>query len=342
MTGQQGLVVSDLWQEFKTEQGKLEILKGLNLAIAAGEFVSLLGASGAGKTSLLRIIAGLDRPRSGRVTFAGKELDPGQVGYLFQKPVLYPHLTVKENIIFGSKLRGFRGKLDQDHYRRLLSLLDIKDLQDRRPAQLSGGQAQRVGLARALVRRAALLLFDEPLSSVDEELSASIRADIKDLHRQLGFTALYITHNQNEAFELGQRVAVLDAGRIAQLASPQQLLKEPASLAVAQLTSYPSLNQVRVASSRILALKPQALSDRKEAGKNRVPVRLLTSYTTLTGYVCWVQTCQTVTWQTKSGLVLALPAETRLVWLSPEAPRVEAGAELDLYASAQQSLLFTG
>lgn len=214
----------------------------LSLTLEAGEFTTLLGSSGSGKTTLLRCIAGLEPYNSGSITWQGRPLAPGDISYVFQKPVLYPHLTVQDNILFSTRLKAFPGAIDEDHYRFLLSLLKLEGLEKRRTSQLSGGQAQRVGIARALVRKSPLILFDEPLSSVDESLSASICQDLIHLHQELGFTALYITHNQDEALQLGSRVAVMDGGQIAQCSAPAELLKNPRTLAVARLTGAPGFN----------------------------------------------------------------------------------------------------
>ena len=204
-----------------------------------GELISLVGSSGTGKSTLLRIIAGLEEPSAGRVTYAGQPLERGSVGVVFQRPILYPHLSVKDNILFPTRLGAFAGRVDMDYYRELLEALKLEGLESRKPSHLSGGQAQRVGIARALIRRAPVVLFDEPLASVDEEMSASIRADIVRLHERYGFTGLYVTHDQNEALMLGQRVAVMDAGYLVQVDTPGRLLAHPHTLQVAKLLAAP-------------------------------------------------------------------------------------------------------
>ncbi|MDO4898801.1 MAG: ABC transporter ATP-binding protein [Rothia sp. (in: high G+C Gram-positive bacteria)] len=218
------------------------VLSGLNMQVPAGQLVSLLGSSGAGKSTLLRIIAGLEKADEGQVTYTGRPLTPGQVGFVFQQPVLYPHLTVEQNILFASRLKK-AAPIDKEHFTSLVDSLGLGQHLTKKPAQLSGGQAQRAGIARALVRKAPVVLFDEPLSSVDEATSASIRADLQTLHRQLGFTGIYVTHHQNEALQMGQQVGVLLAGRLAQLTSPAQLLAAPASLEVARLV-FPLYNEL--------------------------------------------------------------------------------------------------
>ena len=211
----------------KTFGADTTVLNEIDLDVHSGEMISLVGSSGTGKSTLLRIIAGLEEPSAGRVTYAGQSLERGSVGVVFQRPILYPHLSVKDNILFPTRLGAFSGGVDMDY---------------RKPSQLSGGQAQRVGIARALIRRAPVVLFDEPLASVDEEMSASIRADIMRLHERYGFTGLYVTHDQNEALMLGHRVAVMDSGYLVQVDTPGRLLDYPYTLQVAKLLSAPALN----------------------------------------------------------------------------------------------------
>jgi len=218
--------------------GGFAALDDVSLRIAPGEFLALLGPSGSGKTTLLRILAGLDYPDSGSVHQDGRDLlamDARQrnVGLVFQHYALFRHLTVSENVAFGLRVRPRRARpaRAEIHARveRLLKRVQLHDLGKRYPSQLSGGQRQRVALARALAVEPSLLLLDEPFGALDAQVRVALRRWLRDLHEELGLTSVFVTHDQEEALELADRVAVMNRGRIEQVGTPEQIYQQPAT-----------------------------------------------------------------------------------------------------------------
>lgn len=227
--------------------GAVDVIHDIDLKIAAGEFVVFVGPSGCGKSTLLRLIAGLEDTSQGEILIGGRdvtEADPSDRGIamVFQSYALYPHMTVAQNMGFGLKM-AHRSK---DEVQRLVQgaaeVLHLTPLLDRRPGQLSGGQRQRVAIGRAIVRNPEVFLFDEPLSNLDAELRVGMRIEIAKLHKQLGNTMIYVTHDQTEAMTLADKIVVLRSGRIEQVGSPFDLYHDPDNLFVAGFIGSPKMN----------------------------------------------------------------------------------------------------
>ena len=219
----------------------------VTLSVADGELVVLVGPSGCGKSTLLRMIAGLESISSGHLTIGGRvvnDLPPKDrdIAMVFQNYALYPHMTVAGNLAFSLRLRGLAAAEIDRRVAEAAALLELDGLLARRPAQLSGGQRQRVALGRALVRHPAAFLLDEPLSNLDAKLRASTRVEIARLQRRLAATMIYVTHDQVEAMTLGQRVVVLDGGRVQQIGTPTEIYRQPASIFVAGFFGSPAMN----------------------------------------------------------------------------------------------------
>ncbi|GEL22291.1 ABC transporter ATP-binding protein [Pseudonocardia sulfidoxydans NBRC 16205] len=227
------------------DSGGVRAVDDLSLTLAEGQLVVLLGPSGCGKTTLLRCVAGLETPNSGTIEIGGALMfgrggrtqvptHRRGIGMVFQNYALWPHMTVEQNVAYPLRVRGTARHERSRQAREALALVECEALADRVPSAISGGQQQRVALARALVARPGLMLFDEPLSNLDYRLRAQLRQQLRELHRTLGFTGLYVTHDQTEAMQLGTVVAVLKDGKVEQLAEPASLFSRPASAYVAR------------------------------------------------------------------------------------------------------------
>ncbi|MBB2906310.1 sn-glycerol-3-phosphate ABC transporter ATP-binding protein UgpC [Agrobacterium sp. CMT1] len=227
--------------------GALEVIHGANLEVKDGEFVVFVGPSGCGKSTLLRMIAGLEDISGGDIVIGGKtvsDADPADRGIamVFQSYALYPHMTVAENLSFGLRMNGNPKADTEKRVNRAAEILQINELMDRRPKQLSGGQRQRVAIGRAIVREPQVFLFDEPLSNLDAELRVQMRVEISRLHKQLGTTMIYVTHDQTEAMTLADKIVVLRAGNIEQVGAPLDLYDDPANRFVAGFVGSPKMN----------------------------------------------------------------------------------------------------
>ena len=234
--------------------GDVHVVKDMNLAINDGEFMVLVGPSGCGKTTSLRMIAGLEEITSGELKIGDRivnDVPPKDrdIAMVFQSYALYPHMTVRDNMAFGLKLRKLQKADIEKRVNEAAGILSLEKLLDRKPKELSGGQRQRVALGRAIVREPAVFLMDEPLSNLDAKLRVQTRAEIARLHQRLGTTMVYVTHDQVEAMTMGTRIAIMNAGELQQVGSPQEVYDHPKNLFVAGFIGSPSMNFAKMAGS---------------------------------------------------------------------------------------------
>jgi len=224
-----------------------EVIHGIDAAVADGEFIVIVGPSGCGKSTLLRMVAGLEEITSGEVVIGDRvvnRLEPKDrdIAMVFQNYALYPHMSVFDNMAYGLRIRGLAKDDIKARVDRAAGILELGPLLDRKPRALSGGQRQRVAMGRAIVREPAVFLFDEPLSNLDAKLRVQMRFEIQKLHRRLGTTSLYVTHDQVEAMTLAQRMIVMNAGRAEQIGTPMEVYADPATQYVAGFIGSPSMN----------------------------------------------------------------------------------------------------
>jgi multiple sugar transport system ATP-binding protein len=241
------IVLEQVTKEFT---GSVKAVDNVDLSIEDGEFMVLVGPSGCGKTTLLRSIGGLENITSGRILINGRDVTsvpPGDrdLAMVFQNYALYPHMTVRENLGYSLRVHKRPRAEIKQRVDEVAQMLGLSELLDRRPKALSGGQQQRVAMGRAIIRHPAGFLMDEPLSNLDAKLRVSMRTSLQELHHRLGTTTIYVTHDQVEAMTLGQRVAVMQDGRVQQADTPQRLYRRPANLFVAAFIGSPAMNLAR-------------------------------------------------------------------------------------------------
>jgi spermidine/putrescine transport system ATP-binding protein len=223
-----GIVLEGVTKRF----GETVAVNDVSLSVRHGEFMSIIGPSGCGKTTTLRLIAGLEQPDSGAITIGGRRMEAvppyeRNVGLVFQNFALFPHLNVVQNVEFGLRMRGVEGKTRRERALRALKTVGLQGFAGRNVGQLSGGQMQRVGLARALAIEPALILLDEPLGSLDAKLRIEMQSELKALQRQMGITFIHVSHNQSEALAMADHIAVMSFGEIQQIGTPQEIYAEP-------------------------------------------------------------------------------------------------------------------
>ena len=245
------LVLEGVCKEFGAGQGRVAAVRGISLQVQEGELFTLLGPSGCGKTTTLRLIAGLETPSAGKIVFGGQDftsLPPFRrnLGMVFQSYALYPHMSIFENVAYGLRVRRLPKEEIGRRVREALDLVGLSGLDTRRPAQLSGGQQQRIALARALVYGPRLLLLDEPLSNLDAKLRVYMREEIRKIQQRARITTIYVTHDQEEALCISDRLAVMYGGRVVQVGTPTEVYAAPASVGVADFLGKANFLQAEV------------------------------------------------------------------------------------------------
>ena len=236
-------------RDVRKSYGEVQVIHGVSMEIADGEFIVILGPSGCGKSTLLRMVAGLEAISGGEIAVGGRvvnNLEPKDrdIAMVFQNYALYPHMSVYDNMAYGLRIRGL-SKADIDaRVQNAAAILELAEYLQRKPRQLSGGQRQRVAMGRAIVREPQVFLFDEPLSNLDAKLRVQMRAELQSLHRRLGTTSLFVTHDQVEAMTLAQRMIVMNAGRAEQIGAPLEVYARPATVFVAGFIGSPPMNLI--------------------------------------------------------------------------------------------------
>ncbi len=230
--------------------GDFHALRDINFTIEDGEFVVILGPSGCGKTTLLRIIAGLESPTSGKIFFNDKDItdeppSKRNIGMVFQNYALYPHMTVYDNLAFPLRLKKLPKDVIDNKVKEIAEKMRLKEHLYKRPKQLSGGQRQRVALGRAIIKEPSVFLFDEPLSNLDANLRTEMRSEIGKLHRELGATSVYVTHDQVEAMSLADKIIVMKDGEVVQIGSPMEIYNNPRNIFVASFIGSPPMNIIK-------------------------------------------------------------------------------------------------
>ena len=261
------------FREVRKRYGELEVIHGVSTEVADGEFVVIVGPSGCGKSTLLRMVAGLEPITSGEIRIGARvvnDLEPKDrdIAMVFQNYALYPHMSVYENMSYGLRIKRLSSSEIEQRVQKAAAILELSPFLKRKPKELSGGQRQRVAMGRAIVREPAVFLFDEPLSNLDAKLRVQMRAELQSLHRRLGTTSLYVTHDQVEAMTLAHRMIVMNAGRAEQIGAPLEVYARPASTFVAGFIGSPPMNLIpeeRDGRKRFFGVRPEHLEPCSES-----------------------------------------------------------------------------
>jgi sn-glycerol 3-phosphate transport system ATP-binding protein len=262
------ITLQNIFKEYGTGAKAVPVIHNLNAQINDGEFVVIVGPSGCGKSTLLRMVAGLEEVTGGLISIGDRivnDLEPAErdIAMVFQNYALYPHMSVFDNMAYGLKIAKVSMADIQTRVDKAAGILELRNLLQRKPRELSGGQRQRVAMGRAIVRQPQVFLFDEPLSNLDAKLRAQTRLEIQKLHRELGITSLFVTHDQVEAMTLAQRMIVMNAGVMEQFGTPEEVYNRPASTFVASFIGSPPMNLLNQApglpAGQILGIRPEHL-----------------------------------------------------------------------------------
>jgi sn-glycerol 3-phosphate transport system ATP-binding protein len=255
-------------KRYRTGKTELQVIHGVNAEISNGEFIVIVGPSGCGKSTLLRMVAGLEEISGGEIWIGDRvvnQLEPAErdIAMVFQNYALYPHMTVFDNMAYGLKIKKVPIDEIKQRVDKAAGILELGHLLTRKPRELSGGQRQRVAMGRAIVRQPQVFLFDEPLSNLDAKLRAQTRLEIQKLHRELGITSLFVTHDQVEAMTLAERMIVMNAGKMEQFGTPEEVYSSPATTFVASFIGSPPMNLLKNAPGgrpgSILGIRPEHL-----------------------------------------------------------------------------------
>src|SRR5687767_272571 len=266
------------FRDVRKSYAGLQVVHGVSMEVKDGEFVVIVGPSGCGKSTLLRMVAGLEPITGGEISIGGRvvnQLEPKDrdIAMVFQNYALYPHMSVYDNMSYGLRIKGFSKPEIETRVQKAAAILELKPFLERKPRQLSGGQRQRVAMGRAIVREPAVFLFDEPLSNLDAKLRVQMRAELQALHRRLGTTSLYVTHDQVEAMTLAHRMIVMNAGRAVQIGAPLEVYAKPATTFVASFIGSPPMNlipQQRDGRGVLFGIRPEHLDPCAESEANLV------------------------------------------------------------------------
>lgn len=322
------LSLRNIIKRYGTGKQALQVIHGVSADIQQGEFIVIVGPSGCGKSTLLRMVAGLEEVSGGEIRIGDRvvnDLEPAErdIAMVFQNYALYPHMSVFDNMAYGLKIRKMPAQEIKARVDKAAGILELAHLLDRKPRQLSGGQRQRVAMGRAIVRQPQVFLFDEPLSNLDAKLRAQTRLEIQKLHRELGITSLFVTHDQVEAMTLAQRMIVMNAGVMEQFGTPEEVYHRPASTFVASFIGSPPMNLLKDApggrAGTVLGIRPEHLDIGSDGWEVRVEtVELLGAerlvYGRIGGEAIIVRTDESQPAPAADAIIRVRPREDRLHW----------------------------